>query len=61
MTIARFVALVVTIRIGSNDGDDGEDNNCDLENDKCYFIGFKINNSIRKKLVIASYYLHVES
>ena len=30
MAIARFVALVVTVRIGSNDGNDGEDNNSDL-------------------------------
>ena len=62
MAIAWLVALVVTVRIGSNDGDDGEDNNCDLENDLLfYWFNNKINNLIRKNLVIASYYLHVES
>jgi hypothetical protein len=30
LLVARFVALIVTVRIGSDDGDDGENNNCDL-------------------------------
>ena len=32
MAIAGLVALVVAVRIGSNDGDDGKNNNGDLLN-----------------------------
>ena len=38
MAVAGLVRLVVTVRIGSDDGDDGEDNNGDLKNHSLFLL-----------------------